>query len=127
MTETGSFKVIEKELNHHSNIYGRIVDRYGRTVVADADVDTQQFNLTPYKLFFPEKRPFFLENSNFFTTPINLVFTRRIAHPEYGLRLTGKSGPWAVGVLASDDRAPGDAAVVADSRPARRMDRAQEG
>ena len=31
LTETGSFKVIEKELNHHSNIYGRIVDRYGRT------------------------------------------------------------------------------------------------
>ena len=39
LTETGSFKVIEKELNHHSNIYGKIVDRYGRTVVADADVD----------------------------------------------------------------------------------------
>ena len=61
-----------------------------------------------FEVFFPEKRPFFLENSNFFTTPINLVFTRRIAHPEFGLRLTGKSGPWAVGVLASDDRAPGE-------------------
>jgi len=61
-----------------------------------------------FEVFFPEKRPFFLENSNFFTTPINLVFTRRIAHPEYGLRLTGKAGPWAVGVLASDDRAPGE-------------------
>ena len=57
---------------------------------------------------FPEKRPFFLENSNYFTSPINLVFTRRIGHPEFGLRLTGKSGPWAVGVLASDDRAPGE-------------------
>jgi hypothetical protein len=61
-----------------------------------------------FEVFFPEKRPFFLENSNFFTTQINLVFTRRIAHPEFGLRLTGKSGPWAVGVLASDDRAPGE-------------------
>jgi lipoprotein-anchoring transpeptidase ErfK/SrfK len=39
LTETGSFKVIEKELNHHSSIYGKIVDAYGRTVVADADVD----------------------------------------------------------------------------------------
>jgi lipoprotein-anchoring transpeptidase ErfK/SrfK len=39
LTSTGSFKVIEKELNHSSNIYGRIVDRFGRTVVADADVD----------------------------------------------------------------------------------------
>jgi hypothetical protein len=61
-----------------------------------------------FVVFFPEKRPFFLENSNFFTTPINLVFTRRIGHPEYGLRLTGKSGHWAVGVMESDDRAPGE-------------------
>jgi L,D-transpeptidase catalytic domain len=39
LTETGSFKVIEKELNHHSSIYGKIVDASGRTIVADADVD----------------------------------------------------------------------------------------
>jgi len=61
-----------------------------------------------FAVFFPEKRPFFLENSNYFTSPIIAVFTRNIAHPEFGLRLTGKSGPWAVGVLASDDRAPGE-------------------
>ena len=67
-----------------------------------------------FEVFFPEKRPFFLENSNFFTTPINLVFTRRIAHPEFGLRLTGKTGPWAVGVLASDDRAPGEVLPPSD-------------
>ena len=39
LTETGSFKVIEKERSHYSTIYGRIVDAYGRTVVSDADVD----------------------------------------------------------------------------------------
>ena len=39
LTETGRFKVIEKERNHYSNIYGKIVDARGRTVVADADVD----------------------------------------------------------------------------------------
>src|ERR1700754_1039427 len=39
LTETGSFKVIEKERNHFSNIYGRIVDARGNTVVADADSD----------------------------------------------------------------------------------------
>src|SRR5205807_7403962 len=39
LTEPGSFKVIEKERSHHSSIYGKIVDGYGRTVVADADVD----------------------------------------------------------------------------------------
>ena len=39
LTETGSFKVIEKERNHYSSIYGKIVGAYGRTIVADADVD----------------------------------------------------------------------------------------
>jgi len=67
-----------------------------------------------FAVFFPEKRPFFLENSNYFTSPINMVFTRNIAHPEFGLRLTGKSGPWAVGLLASDDRGPGEALPPTD-------------
>src|SRR4051812_35941896 len=39
LTETGSFKIIEKERNHFSSLYGKIVDRSGRTVVADADAD----------------------------------------------------------------------------------------
>jgi hypothetical protein len=67
-----------------------------------------------FAVFFPEKRPFFLENSNYFTSPIDLVFTRNIGHPEFGLRLTGKSGPWALGILASDDRAPGEALPPTD-------------
>ena len=67
-----------------------------------------------FAVFFPEKRPFFLENSNYFDSPIRLVFTRNIGHPEFGLRLTGKSGPWALGILASDDRAPGEALSPSD-------------
>jgi hypothetical protein len=39
LTETGSFKIIEKERNHFSSLYGKIIDRNGRTVVADADAD----------------------------------------------------------------------------------------
>ena len=39
LTETGSFKIIEKEWNHYSSLYGRIVDASGRTVVSDADAD----------------------------------------------------------------------------------------
>jgi hypothetical protein len=38
-TPTGSFRITNKDLNHVSSIYGRIVDRSGRTVVLDADVD----------------------------------------------------------------------------------------
>src|SRR5581483_7474431 len=67
-----------------------------------------------FEVFFPEKRPFFLENSNYFQTPINLLFTRRIADPQWGVRLTGKDGPWAVGMLVADDSSPGREVPASD-------------
>ena len=39
LTGNGAFKVIEKELNHFSNMYGKIVDARGNTIVPDADAD----------------------------------------------------------------------------------------
>jgi hypothetical protein len=60
-----------------------------------------------YAVYFPEKRPFFLENEDFFRTPMDLLFTRSIADPSAGVRLTGKDGPYSVGLLAADDRSPG--------------------
>lgn len=39
LTKTGSFKVLEKERNHYSSLYGKIVDARGNTIVADADAD----------------------------------------------------------------------------------------
>jgi hypothetical protein len=62
-----------------------------------------------FEVEFPEKRPFFLENSNYFQTPIQLLFTRRIADPKWGVRLTGKDGPWAVGTLLAGTDSPGEA------------------
>ncbi len=60
-----------------------------------------------FAVFFPEKRPFFIENAGFFITPINLFFSRQIANPQFGSRMTGKVGKWTLGVLAIDDRQPG--------------------
>lgn len=67
-----------------------------------------------FEVFFPEKRPFFLENADFFRTMTNLVFTRRIADPQFGARLTGKMGPYAVGAMFIDDQAPGKRALPGD-------------
>lgn len=61
-----------------------------------------------FETFFPEKRPFFIENAGYFQTPVNLFFSRRIADPGMGLRLTGKAGRWALGAIGMDDRAPGE-------------------
>jgi len=41
-----------------------------------------------FEVVFPEKRPFFLENNGYFSTPENLFFSRRIVDPEFGGRIT---------------------------------------
>jgi len=68
-----------------------------------------------YEVFFPEKRPFFLENSDYFSTPETLLFTRRVVDPQYGVRLTGKVGNWKIGFLGVDDRAPGKVLPATDA------------
>jgi len=66
--------------------------------VAQLDVNSR------FALFFPEKRPFFLEGADFFGTPINAVFTRSISDPVAGAKLSGKLGDNALGALMAKDR-----------------------
>jgi hypothetical protein len=82
---------------------------------AQVESDEPQITVNQrFEVLFPEKRPFFQENSSYFATPINLVFTRRIADPFYGIRLTGKKGPWSVGTLFADDQSPGESVAPND-------------
>jgi hypothetical protein len=60
-----------------------------------------------FEVLFPERRPFFVENADFFATDSNLVFTRRIVEPELGLRFTGRSNGWGFGSIVMNDVAPG--------------------
>lgn len=81
------------------------------TDFAQVEVDDQQVNLDRFQLFFPEKRPFFLENAGFFSVgnpgEIDLFFSRRIglggngeAIPIIGGgRVSGKAGNYNVGLL----------------------------
>ena len=75
---------------------------------SQVETDDPQVTLNErFEVFFPEKRPFFLENAGFLTTPVNLFFSRRIVDPGTGVRLTGKAGRWALGAIAINDREPG--------------------
>ncbi|MEM1249812.1 MAG: DUF5916 domain-containing protein [Acidobacteriota bacterium] len=60
-----------------------------------------------FALFFREQRPFFLEGSDLFTTPIQAVFTRTVRDPDWGLKLTSKQGANALGVFTAGDAANG--------------------
>jgi hypothetical protein len=58
-----------------------------------------------FALFFPEKRPFFLDGLEQYDTPNRLIYTRQIHQPLGGVKLTGKSGATAIAYLgAADDR-----------------------
>jgi hypothetical protein len=67
----------------------------------EADID--QINLTPYRLYLQEKRPFFLERTDIFSTPFYLFYSRKIENPDIGVRATGKEGKYGFGVLYARD------------------------
>jgi hypothetical protein len=68
----------------------------------EADVAQLAIN-TRFALFYPEKRPFFLEGADLFLTPLQAVFTRTVADPNWGVKLNLKEGKDALGVFASED------------------------
>jgi hypothetical protein len=57
-----------------------------------------------FALFFPEKRPFFLEGIELFGSPQQLVYTRRIVNPKAGAKLTGKFGRVGAAHLTAVDQ-----------------------
>jgi len=100
------------------------------TDFAQVEVDDQRVNLTRFPIFFPEKRPFFLENAGTFSagTPqaVDLFFTRRIGIASDGTpqqilgggRLSGRVGGTTIGLLqmvtdATDSTTAGQSFSVA--------------
>jgi hypothetical protein len=72
---------------------------------SQVEADVAQLDVNQrFALFYPEKRPFFLEGVDFFTTPMQAVFTRTVADPYFGTKLTGKQGGNAMGVFVTRDR-----------------------
>jgi len=60
-----------------------------------------------FPLYYDEKRPFFLEGTDIFQTPIEVVYTRQMVNPLTGIKLSGRSGPYSIGILSEVDEYEG--------------------
>ncbi len=75
---------------------------------SQVEADAAQLEVNQaFALFFPEKRPFFQEGADVFQTPIQALFTRSMADPSAGAKLTGKLGANAVGAMLVRDEVNG--------------------
>lgn len=105
----------EKEHNNQAGVDAKFVlaDAFAVDLTLNPDfseVETDEPQVIidkRYEVLFPEKRPFFLENSGFFKTPEQLFFSRRIVDPQVGARITGRHGDWSIGGLVMNDEAEG--------------------
>ncbi len=68
------------------------------------ETDNARLNINNnFALFFDEKRPFFLDNQDYFDSNYNLVYTRNINAPNYGAKLTGRLNNQSFGLFITDD------------------------
>lgn len=71
---------------------------------SQVEADSAQLTINnTFSLFFPERRTFFLDGADYFDTFERQVHTRNISDPDYGLKLTGKSGDHTYALLTAND------------------------
>jgi hypothetical protein len=104
---------------------GLSLDLTVNTDFAESEADEQKINLSRFSLFLPERREFFLENAGIFEFGPREVFTSPVLRPffsrrvgltagglavpiEWGTRLTGRAGPWSLGLLDAQTAAAED-------------------
>lgn len=72
---------------------------------SQVEADSGQLNVNnTFALYLQEKRSFFLENQDYFDTPVNLIYTRNINAPDYGAKITGKSGDHSFAAFIANDK-----------------------
>ena len=72
---------------------------------SQVESDAAQIDVnSKYALFYPEKRPFFMEGSDLFSTWFNAVYTRSINDPKVAGKVTGRAGKTSFAVLSALDR-----------------------
>jgi hypothetical protein len=71
---------------------------------SQVEADARQLDVNrPFAIFYEEKRPFFMEGADTFSTQLNAVYTRMLRDPAWGVKVTGKEGAHTVGAYAVED------------------------
>ena len=71
---------------------------------SQVEADAPQLDInTQFALSYDEKRPFFLEAADYFHSRLSVVYTRTLAEPNWGVKVTGKEGLGAIGFFAVED------------------------
>jgi hypothetical protein len=71
---------------------------------SQVEADAQQLDINePFALFYPERRPFFTEGADFFAALENIIYTRTMRDPLWGLKLSGKEGANTIGAYVVRD------------------------
>jgi Domain of unknown function (DUF5916) len=93
--------------NEHTAIDATINPDFSQVESDTAQISTNQ----RFAIFFPEKRPFFLERVELFSTPVQAVYTRTITSPRWGLRDSGNNGHDSYTLLVAQDRGGGSVII----------------
>ena len=103
------------------------VDATFRPDFSQIEADVTQLSVNErFAIFYPEKRPFFMEGLDLLASPINAVHTRTITDPLWGARLTARPGDHAFTIIAADDSGggsriePGPISSTFETQPAAR-------
>lgn len=72
---------------------------------SQVEADEAQVSMNDtFALFFNEKRAFFLDNADYFSSPLDLVYTRNVASPDAGVKLTGRYAQQSFAFFAANDK-----------------------
>jgi hypothetical protein len=96
---TGSGEFVREDVNPDAGLNLRLgfssyaLDATVNPDFSQVESDAGQVTVNErFAIFYPEKRPFFLEGIELFGSPQTLVYTRRILNPKAGAKFTGKLG-----------------------------------
>jgi len=68
---------------------------------ATIEADVERTNLTRFEISYPEKRPFFQEGSENYSTRIRQFYSRRVGEIPWGMKINGKYGDWKINAMST--------------------------